>query len=74
MLNPRLAALTDYPFRRLDALIAGAEPPAEITRLMMSLGEPQGGAPALIAEIVAADAAGFGKYPAVAGAPSPVRS
>ncbi|WP_372096263.1 aminotransferase class I/II-fold pyridoxal phosphate-dependent enzyme [Tistrella mobilis] len=69
MLNPRLAALTDYPFRRLDALIAGAEPPDGITRLMMSLGEPQGGAPTLIAEIVAAEAAGFGKYPAVAGTP-----
>lgn len=67
MLNPRLASLTDYPFRRLDALLSGLTPPAGRPPLMMSLGEPQAGAPDLINRIVAADHDGFGRYPAVAG-------
>ena len=67
MLNPRLDLLTDYPFQRLSALLqgpAGDEPP-----LVMSIGEPQHRPPAFVAEILAREAAGWGKYPPMTGTP-----
>jgi N-succinyldiaminopimelate aminotransferase len=67
MLNPRLDLLTDYPFQRLNALLhgpAGDEPP-----LIMSIGEPQHRPPAFVAEILTREAAGWGKYPPMAGTP-----
>ena len=39
MLNPRLDALGDSPFERLNRLIDGIEP--GLPPIMMSLGEPQ---------------------------------
>jgi len=66
MLNPRLDLLTDYPFQRLAALLkapAGAEP------LVMSIGEPQHRPPSVVTEILAAQAAGWGKYPPMNGTP-----
>lgn len=69
MLNDRLSALGDYPFRRLAALLAGAEPPAGLAPLIMSVGEPQLPVPGMIAEILMREAAGFGKYPPAAGSP-----
>ena len=66
MLNPRLDLLTDYPFQRLAALLQG---PAGATPLAMSIGEPQHQPPAFVAEILAAQAAGWGKYPPLAGTP-----
>lgn len=66
MANPRLDLLTDYPFQRLAALLSdepGAEP------LVMSIGEPQHRPPAFVAGIIAAEAAGWGRYPPMAGTP-----
>ncbi len=66
MLNPRLDLLTDYPFQRLAALLQappGGEP------LVMSIGEPQHRPPSFVPEILAANAAGWGKYPPMAGTP-----
>lgn len=66
MINPRLDLLTDYPFQRLAALLSG-KPGAE--PLVMSIGEPQHRPPAFVAEIIAAEVAGWGKYPPMAGSP-----
>ena len=64
MLNPRLDLLTDYPFRRLTELLGG---PATPQSLVMSIGEPQHPAPALLAAVLAEQAAGWGKYPPADG-------
>ncbi|HVI52803.1 MAG TPA: aminotransferase class I/II-fold pyridoxal phosphate-dependent enzyme [Candidatus Sulfotelmatobacter sp.] len=66
MVNPRLDLLTDYPFQRLAALLQG-EPGDE--PLIMSIGEPQHRPPAFVAEILAKEAAGWNKYPPMAGTP-----
>jgi N-succinyldiaminopimelate aminotransferase len=68
MLNSRLDCLTDYPFQRLADLIAGIEPGAS-EPIIMSIGEPQHRPPAFVAEILAREAAGWGKYPPMAGTP-----
>ncbi len=67
MLNSRLDLLTDYPFQRLADLIAGVTPAA--APIIMSIGEPQHRPPAFMAEILAREAAGWGKYPPMAGTP-----
>ena len=64
MFNPRLDLLTDYPFRRLTELLGG---PATPQSLVMSIGEPQHPPPALVAEVLADQAAGWGKYPPADG-------
>jgi N-succinyldiaminopimelate aminotransferase len=66
LLNPRLDQLTDYPFARLTALLGGA---ATLESLVMSIGEPQHQPPALVAEVLAAHAPGWGKYPPANGTP-----
>jgi N-succinyldiaminopimelate aminotransferase len=66
MLNPRLDLLTDYPFQRLAALLEG---PAGGEPLVMSIGEPQHQPPAFVAEILASQVAGWGKYPPMSGTP-----
>ncbi len=67
MINDRLAALTDYPFRRLADLLQGIEPPGDVTSLIMSIGEPQHRYPALVAETLTAHADDWGKYPPTVG-------
>ncbi|MCA1941378.1 MAG: aminotransferase class I/II-fold pyridoxal phosphate-dependent enzyme [Caenispirillum bisanense] len=65
--NQRLDLLTDYPFQRLAALLEDVTPPAD-GGLVMSIGEPQHAAPALLAETVA-KTGGWNRYPPVAGTP-----
>lgn len=67
MFNSALDRLTDYPFDRLRALLAGIEPPPGVTPLVMSLGEPQHKPPPLIARIIAEHAADWGRYPPIGG-------
>ena len=68
MLNSRLDLLTDYPFQRLADLIAGVSPGAS-EPIIMSIGEPQHRPPAFVAETLAEQASGWGKYPPMAGTP-----
>lgn len=72
MLNARLDLLTDYPFQRLRDLLGDAAPGAPA--LNLALGEPQNGAPPLLAETLARHADGFGRYPAVNGTPGQRRA
>jgi N-succinyldiaminopimelate aminotransferase len=67
MVNPRLDLLVDYPFQRLRALLTeppGAEP------VVMSIGEPQHPPPPMVAEILAGETAGWGRYPPMNGTPA----
>ena len=69
MYNTRLDGLTEYPFQRLAALLAGVEPPAGTTPIVMSIGEPQHAAPSLLLPALAENPADWGKYPPNAGTP-----
>lgn len=65
MRNSRLDLLTDYPFQRLADLLHGVEAGGE--PIILSIGEPQHQPPAFVEEILASQAAGWGKYPPMAG-------
>jgi aspartate/methionine/tyrosine aminotransferase len=70
MVNPRLAdVLSDYPFARLNTLIADVTPPAHLPMINMSVGEPQGALPAFAREILASEIDGWGRYPPNQGLP-----
>jgi len=66
-LNARMDAVGDYPFDRLRALLGTLEPPAGVTPIPLSLGEPQHAPPAFLAETVARETAGWSKYPPMRG-------
>lgn len=70
MLNPALESFADFPFDRLRALLGGVEPPPGLEPLVLSIGEPQHPAPPLVAEVLAASAHLWGKYPPVDGSPA----
>jgi len=68
MYNTRLDGLTEYPFQRLTALLAGIEPPAGDS-IVMSIGEPQHTPPELLHKTLALNPADWGKYPPTPGSP-----
>jgi succinyldiaminopimelate transaminase len=68
MINPRLETdLNDYPFARLNALIADLPAPAQ--PIIMSVGEPQGPVPQFARDVVSRDLALANKYPPNQGTP-----
>ena len=69
MLNPLIDDLADYPFDRLRALLDGIAPPPGLAPLVLSVGEPRHPPPPLVAEILAAHADDWGRYPPVEGTP-----
>jgi N-succinyldiaminopimelate aminotransferase len=69
MINPRLAALAEYPFDRLRALLGGVAPPPDLPPMVLSVGEPRHPPPSLVAEVLARHADGWGRYPPVEGTP-----
>ena len=70
MLNPRLETLQDYPFRRLEGLLAPLGPRAGRAPLDLSIGQPMHPLPPLLAETLQANAHLWGRYPPVAGTPA----
>ncbi|MDR3518590.1 MAG: aminotransferase class I/II-fold pyridoxal phosphate-dependent enzyme [Azospirillaceae bacterium] len=66
-LNDALDQLPDYPFARLNCLLATTRVDANRPPVLMSIGEPQQPPPALIDEILHASAHLWGKYPPVNG-------
>jgi aspartate/methionine/tyrosine aminotransferase len=64
----RFSDLPDYAFPRLRALLDPHPPGAE--PLSMSIGEPRHPFPAFVTEILAAEAAGWGRYPPNEGTPA----
>ncbi|HEY6980432.1 aminotransferase class I/II-fold pyridoxal phosphate-dependent enzyme [Reyranella sp.] len=70
MFNPRLTeTLTDFPFARLNALLGPIAPPAHLSLINMSVGEPQGAMPSFARQIVADEIEGWNKYPPNQGLP-----
>jgi N-succinyldiaminopimelate aminotransferase len=70
MINPRLTeTLTDFPFARLNALLAPIMPPAHLAMINMSIGEPQGAMPAFARQIVNEEIDGWNRYPPNQGTP-----
>src|ERR1044071_10525124 len=70
MFNPRLTeTLTDFPFARLNALISPIAPPAHLSMINMSVGEPQGAMPAFARQIVNDEIDGWNRYPPNQGIP-----
>lgn len=63
-LDARLDGLPDYPFARLAKLLGA---PGRPDSIVMSIGEPQHRPPAMVAEILAANAGLWGKYPPANG-------
>lgn len=68
-MNPALNKLQPYPFERLRALLAGAQPPADRSHIAMYIGEPRHPAPPLVVEALTGNMAGLGSYPLTAGIP-----
>jgi N-succinyldiaminopimelate aminotransferase len=70
MFNPRLTdQLTDFPFARLNALLAPITPPAHLGLINMAVGEPQGAMPAFARQIVNDEVDGWNRYPPNQGLP-----
>jgi N-succinyldiaminopimelate aminotransferase len=67
MLNPRLALLTDYTFRRLASLLVGREPPPGLAPIDLSIGSPMHEVPTLLTETLAAHGHLWNRYPQVVG-------
>ncbi|MGE5539980.1 MAG: aminotransferase class I/II-fold pyridoxal phosphate-dependent enzyme [Gemmatimonas sp.] len=65
-----LARLPRYPFERLHRLLDAVAPPSGVTPIVMSLGEPRRPPPPIIADTLAREAAGWGRYPPLNGTPS----
>jgi aspartate/methionine/tyrosine aminotransferase len=63
----RFNDLPDYAFPRLRALLDAHAPGGE--PVAMSIGEPTHAYPAFVAEVLAANAGGYGKYPPNEGSP-----
>ncbi|HRY23667.1 MAG: aminotransferase class I/II-fold pyridoxal phosphate-dependent enzyme [Geminicoccaceae bacterium] len=70
MWNQRFGALSEFPFRRLAALLARSGPPADLPLADLSLGEPQHAPPPLLAATLAANAGLWNRYPPPAGTPA----
>ena len=68
-MNPDLDRLQAYPFERLAALKAGVTPPAHLSPIALSIGEPKHPPPAFVLDVLRGALAGVGSYPATAGLP-----
>lgn len=68
-MNPALDKLQPYPFERLRALLAGAQPPAHLPHISLSIGEPRHPPPALVIDALVRSMDGLGSYPLTAGMP-----
>jgi aspartate/methionine/tyrosine aminotransferase len=68
-INPRLDALGEPTFSQLAHLLAPVAPRVNETPIVMSVGDPMHEPPPMIAEIVAAQAHLWNKYPPMTGTP-----
>jgi N-succinyldiaminopimelate aminotransferase len=68
-MNPALARLHPYPFERLRALLAGAQAPAHLAHISMSIGEPRHAPPQFVLDALTSNLATLGNYPSTIGVP-----
>lgn len=69
-MHPALSQLHPYPFEKLAALKAGITPPADLSHIALSIGEPQHPAPSLVIAALHEHMNGLGQYPATKGLPA----
>jgi N-succinyldiaminopimelate aminotransferase len=69
-MNEALNHLQPYPFEKLRALLAGAQPPAQKKAIALSIGEPKHRSPAFVAEALAANLEQLAVYPTTLGIPA----
>ena len=68
-MNQRLELLAAYPFERLARLKAGVTPPAALTHIAMSIGEPKHAPPQFVIEALRRELGKLDSYPVTAGLP-----
>ena len=68
-MNPGFERLAAYPFERLADLKAGLHPPAGLTHIALSIGEPKHAPPQFVLDTLAAHLDELGSYPATRGMP-----
>jgi aspartate/methionine/tyrosine aminotransferase len=66
-INERLGQLGDNPFTRLNTLLADIVPRSNERPLVLSVGEPQHAPPPWVAEVIAAHADSWNRYPQIGG-------
>jgi N-succinyldiaminopimelate aminotransferase len=68
-MNPNLDRLQPYPFEKLAALKQGIEPPASLSPIALSIGEPKHPTPAIIGDALLAHLHHLAVYPNTRGLP-----
>jgi len=67
--NQRLELLAAYPFERLARLKAGITPPAALSHIAMSIGEPKHAPPHFVIDALRRELGKLDSYPVTAGLP-----
>lgn len=68
-MNPLLDTLHPYPFEKLAQLFKGAQPPASLKHIALSIGEPKHESPRFVAETLANNLSKMAVYPTTKGLP-----
>lgn len=66
-MNDDLSLLQPYPFEKLRALLAGAQPPVDKRLIALSIGEPKHPSPDFVAQALAANLDQLAVYPSTLG-------
>ena len=69
-MNHALTQLQPYPFEKLRALLAGAQPPADKRPIALSIGEPKHKSPDFVAQALASNLDQLAVYPTTLGIPA----
>ena len=69
-MNHALTQLQPYPFEKLRALLAGAQPPADKRPIALSIGEPKHKSPDFVAQALASNLDQLAVYPTTVGIPA----
>lgn len=69
-MNDALNMLQPYPFEKLRALLAGAQPPADKRPIALSIGEPKHRSPEFVARALADNLEQLAVYPTTLGLPA----
>ncbi len=69
-MNDDLSLLQPYPFEKLRALLADAQPPAVKRPIALSIGEPKHPSPGFVAQALAANLDQLAVYPSTLGIPA----
>lgn len=67
-MNPDLSRLHPYPFEKLATLMKGAQPPANLRHIALSIGEPKHASPGFVLEALARHLEKLSVYPTTKGA------